>query len=206
MSLSWSLISITDARKAMGEWCAKAGIDLSKATATGRYPNLDEVCSVLNALGTYQANSYSFSGRSVFHAIVSVDSRNDSEAFPDISPGISIENKGNVTVNEPRSSQKWTTHVNVYASDNAEADAEVDIEVPYKLYFKDGDLELNVIIAERLSRICGSFLLFEGSGESYLVPILINPGDTNPQQVIRQWNERFQQYGNALEGWLYGFD
>ena len=199
MGLSWSLISITDARKEMDEWCARAGINLSEATATGRYPTPDEVCCVLNTLGAYQANYYNFSSKSVFHAIVTVEiSSDDTEAFPDMS----VEKQETVAVNELRSPKQWTTNINVYAPDNVEVDA----EVPHRVYFNYGDLELNIIIAEGLARICGSFLLFEGCSGPYLVPILINPGDTDPQQVIRQWNERFRQHGTALEAWLYAFD
>lgn len=195
MGLSWSLISIIDARHGMADWCERCGIDLSQATKTGRYPTPNEVRHALDTLNDYQAVYFNIFRRSVIHAIVSsAISSAEAETFSTAD----IHTKGKIVVNALCNQDDWSTEVNVYDPD----DVEIGAEVPHRLYFGKGNLELNIVIAEKISRICGSFLLFKGSYGPYLIPVLVNPGDTDPQQVVSKWDECFRQHGNDLEAWL----
>lgn len=55
--------------------------------------------------------------------------------------------------------------------------------IPRIISFEKGDLVLNILIVERLSRICGTLLVLSDTGAK---PLVIVPG-IDPKDVIKVW-------------------
>jgi hypothetical protein len=58
----------------------------------------------------------------------------------------------------------------------------VDETAPHLFYF-EGDARLNILIVERLSRLCGPLFVFPDTGAR---PVLVTPG-LDPREAIRVW-------------------
>jgi hypothetical protein len=56
--------------------------------------------------------------------------------------------------------------------------------MPHLFYFDMGDPKLNILIVERLSRLCGPLFIFPDTGAR---PLLVTPG-IDPMDVIKVWN------------------
>jgi len=62
-------------------------------------------------------------------------------------------------------------------------DYQGDETKPHIFYFDKGDLKLNILIVERLSRLCGPFYIFPDTGAK---PLLVTPG-TDPTKAVKEW-------------------
>lgn len=58
-----------------------------------------------------------------------------------------------------------------------------DESSPHLFCFESGDLRLNLLITERLSRVCGPLFFLPDTG---VRPLLVNPG-SDPGELINQW-------------------
>jgi hypothetical protein len=58
-----------------------------------------------------------------------------------------------------------------------------DETLPHLFYFDKGDLRLNILIVERLSRLCGPLFVFPDTGAR---PFLVTPG-IDPTDAIKAW-------------------
>jgi hypothetical protein len=58
-----------------------------------------------------------------------------------------------------------------------------DETMPHLFYFDGGDPKLNVLVAERLSRLCGPLLVFPDTGAR---PLLVTPG-IDPTDAVKVW-------------------
>lgn len=54
---------------------------------------------------------------------------------------------------------------------------------PHVFYFNDGDPRLNILIVERLSRLCGPLFVFPDTGAR---PLLVTPG-IDPTDAVKVW-------------------
>ena len=54
---------------------------------------------------------------------------------------------------------------------------------PHVFYFDEGDPRLNILIVERLSRLCGPLFVFPDTGGR---PLLVRPG-IDPTDAVRVW-------------------
>ena len=61
----------------------------------------------------------------------------------------------------------------------------VDEAAPHLFYF-EGDARLNILIVERLSRLCGPLFVFPDTGAR---PVLVTPG-LDPRDAIRVWRSK----------------
>jgi hypothetical protein len=62
-------------------------------------------------------------------------------------------------------------------------DFQGDEASPHLFCFEKGDLRLNILIVERLSRLCGSLFVVPDTGAQ---PLLVTPG-TDPKDAIKVW-------------------
>lgn len=58
-----------------------------------------------------------------------------------------------------------------------------DETIPHLFYFEKGDVKLNILIVERLSRLCGPFYVFPDTG---VQPLLVTPG-IDPAKAVKTW-------------------
>ena len=58
-----------------------------------------------------------------------------------------------------------------------------DETVPHIFYFDKGDPKLNILIVERLSRLCGPLFVFPDTGAR---PLLVTPG-IDPREAVKVW-------------------
>ncbi len=58
-----------------------------------------------------------------------------------------------------------------------------DETMPHVFYFEKGDPKLNILIVERLSRLCGPLFVFPDTGAR---PLLVTPG-IDPIDAVKVW-------------------
>jgi hypothetical protein len=58
-----------------------------------------------------------------------------------------------------------------------------DEAMPHIFYFEKGDPKLNILIVERLSRLCGPLFIFPDTGAQ---PLLVTPG-VDPIDAVKLW-------------------
>jgi hypothetical protein len=60
-----------------------------------------------------------------------------------------------------------------------------DETMPHVFYFDKGDPKLNILIVERLSRLCGPLFVFPETGAR---PLLVTPG-IDPREAVKVWEK-----------------
>jgi hypothetical protein len=61
-----------------------------------------------------------------------------------------------------------------------------DETCPHLVCLESGDIKLNFMIAERLSKICGPLFLIPDTGT---LPLIVQPG-SDPDDLMKQWRTR----------------
>jgi hypothetical protein len=189
MGIGWTVLSISeiiDNQEFINLLVKDNGINLCKATNASRYPILAEVRKTLDCLKGYYAVSLANQGTSLSFLVSSSINFTDAEKFSDSG----IEFKASVISNALNDGDYTWINLDNSGNDIAE-------DIPCQISFERGNPKLVFLIIERLSLLCGSFLVYEGSSNFFY---LLNPG-TNSQDVLEAWiNKKHQNHSLLKQG------